>query len=71
MYARYDARGWPRESVAHLPQPACFGGDELVQQFVANEAGFSEVLSAHVRMITGQHPTSVETCFKQIHNAKG
>jgi NAD(P)H dehydrogenase (quinone) len=71
MYARYDARGWPRESLAHLPQPACFGGDELVQQFVANEAGFSEILSAHVRMITGQQPTSVETCFKHIHNAAG
>jgi NAD(P)H dehydrogenase (quinone) len=64
MYSRYEKKGWLRHANAELPAPLCFGSDELVHQWIAVEAGFQDLVSAHVEIITGRQPLGVESELK-------
>jgi NAD(P)H dehydrogenase (quinone) len=65
MQERYDQIGWPRDPDMSLPQPTCFGSTELVTQFVADEAGFLDVVSGHVKLITGKAPQKFENFLRE------
>jgi len=59
-------RGWPRHFDPSFPAPVCFGMEETVQQMVANEAGYQNVLTGSVEFITGQKPRLAQEVFTEI-----
>jgi NAD(P)H dehydrogenase (quinone) len=46
--------------------PVCFGANELVRQFTAFEEGYCDIVSAHVEMITGAKPKSLESILTSM-----
>lgn len=72
MFARFERAGIPSEGdpsasdIGHL-----YGSNELVNQFVAYEQGYTDVLTAQVELITGRPPkTMADTIRKMIENKK-
>ena len=67
MYEAYFAMGAKREPdmSSNFP-PVLFGADELVQQFVAFEEGYCDVVSASVELITGSKPASLESVVSSL-----
>lgn len=70
MYACYEKMGIPRQGdPSQTFIPLVFGSDELVKQYRAYEMHLLDIQTAHVEMITGNKPRSMESVLKEIITA--
>jgi NAD(P)H dehydrogenase (quinone) len=46
--------------------PVCFGSDELVNQWIAFDEGYCDILSYHVELITGRKPRSLASVLEEL-----
>jgi NAD(P)H dehydrogenase (quinone) len=66
MYADFDAAGVPRKGdPASTIPPVLYGSHELVQQYIAYEQGYQDILSHHVEFLTGKPPRRLEDVLKE------
>jgi NAD(P)H dehydrogenase (quinone) len=67
MYALYEKVGIPRTGdPSQTFIPLVFGSDELVKQYRAYEMHLLDIQTAHVEMITGNKPRSMESVLKEM-----
>ncbi len=72
MYAMFDALGVPRHGQPKADFiPARFGSNELVQNLVAIEAGYHDILTHHVQYLTGRPPRPLSQVLAEVHHSHG
>jgi NAD(P)H dehydrogenase (quinone) len=64
MLAKIGAKREPNPT-SDFP-PVRFGSDELVNQFIANDEGYLDILSYHVEFLTGRKPRSLESVLQEL-----
>jgi hypothetical protein len=59
-----------REPVPDSPIiPVLNGSDEIVNQWVANDEGYLDILSHHAEFLTGRKPQSLESVLQEMIDA--
>ena len=69
MLAQMGAQ--PKPNPASDIPPVRFGSDELVNQWIANDEGYLDILSYHVEFLTGRKPRSLESVLRKLIAIRG
>jgi NAD(P)H dehydrogenase (quinone) len=69
VFAQMGAKREPNPA-SDIP-PICFGSDELVNQWMAFDEGYSDILSYHVEFLTGRKPRSLASVLKALITNRG
>lgn len=69
MLAKMGAKREP-DPTSDFP-PVRYGSDELVNQYIANDEGYLDILSHHVEFLTGRKPHSLESVLQTLIASRG
>ena len=73
-YEHYDAKGIPRHyspDMAAHPDAHFWASDEMVSAEVGITSGYHEILTGHVKLITGRNPISFRAVLEADRDSRG